>query len=239
MGKVILAASGKGGAGKSMFTINLGATFADRGLKVVILDMNIGLRNLDIYLGLESKVIYDIADVISGVCKPRRALVKDKRFDSLFLMSSPQSWEKFIADDQDMMNLYAELKSSYDFILVDGPSGIGHDLLLAATSVDLAVIVSTLEQVALRNADMTSRVLLKHGVSKMGFVLNKVSSEELRDGLPSLEDASKMIDLRLLGIIQQDHNIHLAINSGIPIVYQKGSYIEHNFNKIADRLIEL
>ena len=238
MGKVILTASGKGGVGKSVFTVNLGAVLADRGLKVVVVDMNIGLRNLDIYLGLENKVIFDIADVVDGVCKPNRALVKDKRFPHLYLLSSAQAKEKFGATGQDMTNLYDQLRASYDYIIADGPTGLGEGLILAATGADTAVVVTMLEYVSLRDADATVGILYKNGISKIGFILNKVSGDTMHDGFPTVEEASNMLKLPLYGIIQYDYNIHLAANSGIPIVYQKGNYIEDNFNKIADRIIE-
>ena len=239
MGKVILTASGKGGVGKSVFTINLGAILADRGLKIVIIDMNVGLRNLDIYLGLENKVVFDVADVLAGICKPHRAFVRDKRFPYLYLLPSAQSGEKLTATEQDMAKLYNQLKDSYDFILVDGPAGLGPWLLLAAAGADMAIIVATLDFVSLRDADMTRRILHQNGVPKMGFVLNKVNIETMKDeSLPSIEEATNMLNLPLVGIIQHDNRIHIATNSGIPIVHQKGNYIERNFNRIADRLIE-
>ena len=238
MGKVILTASGKGGVGKSVFTVNLGAVLAGRGLKVVIIDMNIGLRNLDIYLGLENKVIFDIADVVGGVCKPNRALVKDKRFPHLYLLSSTQAKDKFKATGQDMTNLYDQLRDSYDYIIADGPAGLGDGLILAAAGADLAVVVTTLEYISLRDADTTTGILYKSGISKIGFLLNKVSIDTMHDGFPTVEEASNMLKLPLYGIVQYDYNIHLAANSGIPIVHQKGNYVEDNFNRIADRIIE-
>jgi septum site-determining protein MinD len=238
MGKVILTASGKGGVGKSIFTVNLGATFAERGLKIVLIDMNVGLRNLDIYMGLENRVIYDVADVLTGVCKPGKAMVKDKRFPSLYIMPATQKKEKFNPSPEDVAELYAVLKENYDFILVDGPAGVTDDLSLAASGADLGIVVTTLEHVSLRDADMADNLLAASGLRKRAYVLNKVDRSLMRTGiLPTFEDVSFVMKPPLLGIIQNDVNIHLAANCGVPIVCQKGNYIEENFNRIADRLI--
>ncbi|MDR0424040.1 MAG: septum site-determining protein MinD [Clostridiales Family XIII bacterium] len=238
MGKVILSASGKGGVGKSIFTANLGATLAERGLKIVMIDMNVGLRNLDIYMGLENKVIYDVADVLSGVCRPGKAMVRDKRFPSLYVMPATQKKEKFDASHSDVARLYAGLKENYDFILVDGPAGVTKELSLAAAGADLGLIITTLEYVSLRDADMADSLLVESGLRKRAYVLNKVDRALLRTGiLPTFEDVSFIMKPPLLGIIQNDVNIHLSANCGIPIVCQKGNYIEENFNRIADRII--
>ncbi|GHU49859.1 septum site-determining protein MinD [Clostridia bacterium] len=239
MAKVILTASGKGGVGKSVFTINLGATLAGRGLRVVIIDMNIGLRNLDIYLGLENKVIFDIADVISGLCKPAKALVRDKRFPHLYILPATQSKEKFHATKEDMKKLYSDLGEDNDYILVDCPAGINEELSLAASGADAAILITTLEYVSLRDADMADRKIIEAGLKKRSYVVNKVSRDLIRKGLlPTFEDVDQIMKPPLLGIIQYDNSIHLAANCGIPVVCQKGNYIEENFNKIADRLIE-
>ncbi|MDR0570731.1 MAG: P-loop NTPase, partial [Clostridiales Family XIII bacterium] len=220
MGKVILSASGKGGVGKSVFTLNLGATLAERGLKIIIMDMNIGLRNLDIYLGLENKVIFDVADVLAGLCKPAKALVRDKRFPYLYVMPAAQSKEKFRATAEEMGALYATLRQGYDFILVDGPAGVNEELRVAAPNADMAIIVTTLEHVSLRDADMTDKVLAQVGLRKRAYVVNKVNKELMRSGLlPTFQDVSRVMKPPLLGIIQYDDNIHLAANCGIPIVF--------------------
>jgi septum site-determining protein MinD len=238
MGKVILTASGKGGVGKSVFTVNLGATLAERGLRVVLIDMNVGLRNLDIYMGLENRVIYDVADVLSGLCAPRKALVRDKRFPWLCILSAPQKMEKFNAAARDVADLYAQLRNGCDYVLVDGPAGVGDSLCLAAAGVDAAILVTTLEYVALRDADMADITLCGAGVRNRAYVINKVDLDLMRSGaLPSFEDVSGIMRPPLLGIIQNDENIHLAANRGVPVVYQKGHYIEENFNRIADRLL--
>ncbi|MDR3295527.1 MAG: septum site-determining protein MinD [Clostridiales Family XIII bacterium] len=237
MGKIILSASGKGGVGKSIFTLNLGATLAERGLKIVMIDMNVGLRNLDIYLGLENKVIYDVADVLSGVCTPKKAMVRDKRFPYLYIIPAPQKKEKFTASPEDMASFYEHLRENFDYVLVDGPAGVNSALCLAAAGADAAVIVMTMEHVSMRDADMADQILRESGVLTRVCVVNKVNPDLLRSGaMPSFEDVSSMLRMPLLGIIQYDENISIAANCGVPIVRQK-SYIEENFNRIADRLL--
>jgi septum site-determining protein MinD len=240
LGKIILSASGKGGVGKSVFTVNLGATLADRGVKVVMIDMNLGLRNMDIYLGLENKVIFDVADVLSGLCGYRRAMLRDKRFPCLHMIPATQDRSKFAFDEAVVANFYAGLRESYDYVLVDGPAGVGRDVSLAAAGCDVAAIITTLEYVSLRDADMADRVLSKAGVARRACVLNKVNRELIRSGLfPSFEDVSARVRPPLIGIIQYDENINIAANCGVPVVRQRGSYIEENFNRIADRLLGL
>ncbi|MDR1571112.1 MAG: P-loop NTPase [Clostridiales Family XIII bacterium] len=240
MGKVILSASGKGGVGKSVFIANMGAVLAERGLKIVMVDMNIGLRNLDLYAGVEGKVVYDVADVLSGACPLKKALVRDRRFPYLYVVPASSAREKFTAGPADVAALYADLRERYDFMLVDGPAGLGAELALAASGVDFAVIVTTLEYVSLRDADMTDRVLAKAGVVRRAYLINKVKKELMGSGLlPTLEDLSSVMRPPLLGIVQYDDNIHLAANGGVPIVAQKGSYIERNLGRIADRLLAM
>jgi septum site-determining protein MinD len=224
--------------GKSVFTVNLGATLAERGVKVAMIDMNLGLRNLDIYLGLENKVIFDIADVLSGLCAYKRAVIRDKRFPCLHLIPATQDRNKFAFGEETVADFYARLSENYDYVLVDGPAGVGRDMILAAAGGDVAVIVTTLEYVALRDADMADRILAEAGVAERACVLNKVNRDLMRSGLfPGFDDVSARIRSPLVGIIQYDENIHIAANCGVPIVHQKGSYIEENFNRIADRLI--
>jgi septum site-determining protein MinD len=239
MGRVFLVASGKGGVGKTIFTSNLAATYAERGIKVAMVDMNIGLRNLDIYMGLENKVIFDVADVLTGVVTPRKAFVRDKRFQSLYMLATTQKKEKFRASAADVRGLYQYLRDNFDIVIIDGPAGINEELFLAATDVDAAIVVTTPEYVSLRDADMVEQTLRKRGITNRIYVVNKVHKNFLNSGvLPTVEVITATMKIPLLGVVQYDDNIHLAANSGIPVVCQNESYIERNFSKIADRLLK-
>jgi septum site-determining protein MinD len=238
MGRLYLIASGKGGVGKSVFSSNLGATYADRGVKVAVVDMNVGLRNLDLYMGLENKVIFDVADVLSGVVPPRRAFVRDKRFPFLYLLATTQKKEKFTAGPGDMARLYEYLRMNFDIAVIDGPAGVNRELSLAATDVNAAVMITTPEYVSLRDADLVEQTLRKEGVENRVYVVNKVNKDFLGNSkLPTVEVITSTMKIPLLGVIQHDDNIHFAANSGVPAVLGNDSYITRNFNRIADRLL--
>ena len=239
MGKLIFISSGKGGVGKSVFAANLGAVLGERGLRVCLLDMNIGLRNLDIYLGLENAVVFDVADVLNGVVPISKALVRDKRLQQTWLLATTQSKEKFVSGEEDIRELYKKLRARFDFVIIDGPAGVNKELIMASTSVDIAVIVTTPEFVSLRDADMIEQTLRSRGVGKRVYIVNKVNRDHMGLGiLPSVETITKAMKIPLLGVVQYDDAIHLSANKGIPIVLQKGTYIERNFSKIADRLLQ-
>lgn len=237
MARKILVASGKGGVGKTVFTSNLGSVLAERGLKTLMIDMNLGLRNLDLYMGLENKVVFDIADVLNNVVKPSKALVKDKRFPFLYLLAATQKKDKLIVGSESLKKLYDQLSLQFDIILIDGPAGINDDLKLASAGVDTAVLVTTPEYVSLRDADAVDSLIAKSGVKNRTYVINKVNKNNMRSGLlPTFEEISSLMRIPLLGIIQNDNIIHLSANAGKPISIQRGSYIEKNFSNIADRL---
>jgi septum site-determining protein MinD len=239
MGKVILIASGKGGVGKTVFTANAGAALAMRGFKVALIDMNMGLRNLDLCLGLESKVVYDVADVLSGVCRIKQALIRDRRFPELYLMSAAQNKEKADMTPLHMKVLCSKLKKNFDYILIDAPAGIDDGLVLAGAGADMAVINTVPEYAAIRDADMLDRVLLNLGIQDRAYVINKVKANLIRTGLvPSLAEIAEILRPRIAGIIQYDDNIHVAANNGFPIVLKEDTYIQKNFVKIIDRILE-
>jgi len=238
MGKILFVSSGKGGVGKSVFTANLGAVYGERGIRVALVDMNIGLRNLDIYLGLQDNVVFDAADVLNGVVPLSKALVRDRRMQNLYLLATTQRKEKFNAVESHVADLYRQLKDQFDIVIVDGPAGVNRELHLAATAVDAAVIITTPEYVSLRDADMMDQTLRARGIAKRVYVINKVNRQYMGTGaLPGVEKISAVMKVPLVGVIQSDDAIHLAANRGIPIVMQRGNYIERNFNKIADRLL--
>lgn len=238
MGKVVLVSSGKGGTGKTMFSVNLGATLAKHGSRVMLLDMDMGLRNMDIYLGAENKVIYNIMDVVSGICRIKKAMLKVDGFDTLYFMAaSPRR------DDRDMTPLHMEvlcnkLRKYFDYIIVDCPAGIGDLFDVARASADRTVIVTEPEVASLRDADTTERYLREQGMDNIYIVINKVKVELMQAGLvPSLSEIMEMFKSPVAGLIQYDENIHISTNKGIPIVCKSGTYIERNFMDIAVRVL--
>ena len=239
MSKVILIASGKGGTGKTVFTANAGAVLAQRGHKVALIDMDMGLRNLDLCLGLQDRVVYDVADVLTGLCRIKQALIRDKRFDSLYLMSSPPSSKNVDITSLHMKVLCKKLRRNFEYILIDAPAGINDTVLMSAAGADSAVIMTVPEYAAVRDADILYTMLKENGMADIKYVLNKVRSDLISTGLiPGIKEIDRKLRPKMAGIIQYDDNIHIAANNGLPVVFKKGTYIEENFNKIVDRIIE-
>lgn len=239
MGKVILIASGKGGTGKTLFTANIGTLLALRNKKVVLIDMDLGLRNLDLYLGLENKVVYNIMDVLSGVCGIRKALIKDKRFESLYLMAASPYRDNRDITPLHMQVLCEKLKEEFDYIIIDAPAGVGDGLEIAAAAADIAVIITEAEYASVRDADVVDAKLREIGVTNICCVVNKVNAELMAMGaVPSITDITAKLHMKMIGFIQYDDNVYIATNRGVPIVFKPGTYIEKNFSNILDRIIE-
>lgn len=240
MGKVYLIASGKGGTGKSMFAVNFGATLAKQGKSVVILDMDLGMRNLDLYFGLENKVVYDIHDVLKGVCRIKQAMIRDKRFERLYIMAASPSRDDGTLTPLHMQVLCAKLKSTYDYVIIDAPSGIDDGLVLSSAGADACIIVTTAEYSALRDADTLDRTVLELGIKKRCIILNKVIAEMMSAGYaPRLRDITTMLRPPLAGVIQYDENIQISTNLGVPIILKEGTYIQDNFKKITERVLAI
>ncbi len=237
MGTVALVVSGKGGAGKSTITVNLGATLAQKGARVVLVDFNMGLRNLDIYLGMEDTSLFDLGDVLTGVCKVEKALVRDERFGRLCMLPCPQFKEINGITAQHVKALFGILKKQFDYILVDMPLGIGQLLENTAGAADLAILVVTPDYVSLRNADTVDRKLESCGLQKRWFLVNQVDLELLRTGsVPGIEHIARNLSIPMAGIIPYDENIHTGNNMGSPVILASESYIAKNFSSIALRI---
>lgn len=238
MSHVILIASGKGGTGKTFFASNLGALLAMKGKKVVMIDMDMGLRNLDLYLGLENRVVYNVMDVISGVCKIKQALVRDKRFDELYLMAASPMRDSRDITALHMQVLCQKLGDDFDYIIIDAPAGIGEGLEVSAAAADTAIIITEPDNASVRDADIMDKLLTEVGVTKRFCVLNKVNAELMAMGaVPGVLSVAKELRVEIAGIIQYDTNILIANNRGIPIVVKHDSYIAENMNKIAERVL--
>lgn len=189
MGKVVLVSSGKGGTGKTMFTVNMGAMLAEKGCSVMLLDMDMGLRNMDLYLGMENRVVYNIMDVMSGICRINKAMIKVSGFESLYFMAaSPRR------DDRDITPLHMEvlcnkLKRYFDYIIIDCPAGINDLFDVAMAAADKAVVVTEPEVASLRDADVTERYLMEQGMEDIYIVVNKVRADLMRTGMvPNLSE---------------------------------------------------
>ena len=238
MGKVLLVASGKGGTGKTMFSVNMGATLAQRGYNVLLIDMDMGLRNMDLYLGMENRVVYNIMDVLSGICRISKAIIRVDGFSSLYFMAAAPRIDERDITPLHMTILCAKLKEVFDYIIIDCPAGIGEMLEVSIEPADKAVIVTEPEYAAGRDAEMTERFLHDNGLTDTYVVLNRLNVELMREGyMPSLSAITSSFTSPLVGIIQEDENIRISTNKGIPIVMKRGTYIEKNFVDIVAKII--
>ena len=239
MGKVIVVASGKGGTGKTTVVANLGATLAMEGQRTLVVDMDMGLRNLDLYLGLESNVVYDVSDVMNGVCRIKQALIKDKSFPGLYLMAASPKRADGEITPLHMKVLCEKLRGQFDYIIVDGPAGIDDGLAVASAGADMAVVVVSPDYAAARDGEMVRLVLKEMGIEKVGFIVNKLNMEMIRKGFaPDVSEIVRGFQRELLGVIQSDENISISTNLGVLVVFMRETYIADNFRKISRRIAE-
>ncbi len=239
MGRITAVTAGKGGAGKTMFAVNLASCLAMKGRTVLLIDMNSGFRHLDICLGLENQVIYDIGDIIEEICTIRKAIVRDRRFPALYLLSASQNPDKAEILPSHMRRLCEKLSGKCDHIIIDTPPGAGKEWQAAVTAADSAVIVTTQDYISLRDSDSLERKLLQEGIPEISVVINRVRAGYDGSGLfPAIAEMAEALRCPVAGIIQEDENIHIAMNSGVPVVCKKDSYVTRNFLNIIGRLFE-
>ncbi len=222
MSEVIVITSGKGGVGKTTTTANIGAGLAKLGRKVVLVDTDIGLRNLDVVMGLENRIVYNLVDVIEGNCRMRQALIKDKRYPNLSLMPSAQTRDKTAVTPEQMKKLIEELKEEFDYIILDCPAGIERGFQNAIAGATKAIIVTTPEVSAIRDADRIIGLLEASEIKDMSLIVNKIRVNMVKKGdMMSVEDVIDILAIDLIGIVPDDENIVVASNDGEPLV---GSY---------------
>ncbi len=182
MSQVIVITSGKGGVGKTTTTANLGVGLAQAGKKVVLIDTDIGLRNLDVVLGLENRIVYDLVDVVTGVCTPKQAAIKDKRYDGLFLIPAAQTKDKDAVSVEQMKELCEKLKKDYDFVIIDCPAGIEQGFKNAIAGADKALVVTTPEVSAVRDADRIIGLLEANEIEDHYLVINRIRPDMVKRG---------------------------------------------------------
>ncbi|HHY08959.1 MAG TPA: septum site-determining protein MinD [Firmicutes bacterium] len=239
MGKVIVVTSGKGGVGKTTTTANIGAGLADLGQKVCLVDADIGLRNLDVVLGLENRIVYDLLDVVEGHCRIRQALIKDKKHgDQLVLMPAAQTREKDAVKPEQMRALMEQLKKEYDFVIVDSPAGIEHGFKNAIAGADMAVVITTPEVSAVRDADRIIGLLEAAELYDPQLIINRLRPDMVRKGdMMDIEDIDDILAIPILGVIPDDQDIIVSTNKGEPVVTDKRSRPGQAFRNIARRLL--
>jgi septum site-determining protein MinD len=227
LGRVIVVTSGKGGVGKTTTTANVGAGLARMGFKVVMIDTDIGLRNLDILMGLENRIVYNIVDVVEERCKLSQALVKDKRMPNLCLLPAAQTRDKSALDPDQMRAVIGELRKDNDFILVDSPAGIEQGFQNAVAAATEAIVVATPEMSSVRDADRIIGLLeTKEEIKHYKLVLNRVRPDMIKSNdMMDVEDVLEILSIKLLGIIPEDPSIIVSTNRGEPVVLRDGDKI--------------
>lgn len=237
MGEVIVVTSGKGGVGKTTTTANIGTGLAMLGKKVCLVDADIGLRNLDVILGLERRIVYDIVDVVNSVCKVKQALIKDKRHENLFLLPAAQTKDKNAISQDQMIELTNELRQNFDFVIMDCPAGIEQGFKNAIAGADKAIVVTNPEVSAVRDADRIIGLLEASEIRDSKLIINRVKYEMVKRGdMLSNEDVLEMLAIELLGVVPEDENILISSNKGEPAVLNEKSMSGQAYNNIARRI---
>lgn len=219
MGEVIVVTSGKGGVGKTTTTANVGTGLAKLDKKVVLIDTDIGLRNLDVVMGLENRIVYNLVDVIEGNCRIKQALIKDKRYNNLYLLPSAQTRDKSAVTPEEMKLLCEQLKDEFDYIIMDCPAGIEQGFKNAIAGADRALVVTTPEVSAVRDADRIIGLLEANEMKKTQLIVNRLRIDMVNRGdMMSSDDVVDILAIDLVGIVPDDENIVIATNNGEPLV---------------------
>ena len=236
-GKVLVITSGKGGVGKTTTAANLGTALAMLDKKVVLVDTDIGLRNLDVVMGLENRIVFDIVDVVNDGCRLKQALIKDKRFDSLCLLPAAQTKDKTAVTPHQMRNLTNELRQEFDYILVDCPAGIEQGFKNAIAGADAAIVVATPEVSSVRDADRIVGLLEAAGLKDTQLIINRIRPKMVKKGdMMDIDDIIDILAIELLGVVPEDESIVISTNRGEPAVLGNGSLAGEAYRRIARRV---
>lgn len=219
MGEVIVITSGKGGVGKTTTTANIGAGLSKFDKKVVVIDTDLGLRNLDVVMGLENLIVYNLVDVIEGTCRLKQALIRDKRYENLYLLPSAQTKDKTAISPGQMKKLTSQLKDEFDYILLDCPAGIEQGFQNAIAGADRAIVVTTPEVSAIRDADRIIGLLESNQFKKIDLIINRIRIDMVKRGdMMSVDDVTEILSVPLIGALPDDEQVVIGTNQGEPVV---------------------
>lgn len=237
LGTAIVITSGKGGVGKTTTSANLGTGLGILGYSVVVVDADIGLRNLDVVMGLENRIVYDIVDVVEKNCRLKQALIRDKRFDKLYLLPAAQTKDKSAVSPEQMLELISDLKREFDYIIIDSPAGIEQGFQNSIAGADMAIIVTTPEISAVRDADRVIGILESKGLYNPKLLINRIRQEMVKRGdMMNIEDIIDILAIDLLGVVPDDEAIVISTNRGEPVVIDGKTLSGRAFNNIAKRI---
>ncbi|SFM05531.1 septum site-determining protein MinD [Gracilibacillus orientalis] len=238
MGEAIVITSGKGGVGKTTTTANLGTSLALLEKKVCLIDTDIGLRNLDVIIGLENRIIYDIVDVLEKRCKISQALIKDKRFDCLYLLPAAQTSDKSALTPEGMVHIIEELKPDYDYILIDCPAGIEQGYRNAVAGADKSIVVTTPEKSSVRDADRIIGLLEQEDMEPPHLIINRIRNHMVKSGdMMDVDEIIQVLSIDLLGIVADDDDVIKASNHGEPVAFQPNTRASIAYRNIARRIL--
>jgi septum site-determining protein MinD len=235
--KVITITSGKGGVGKTTATANIAVALAASGEKVVCIDADIGLRNLDVILGLENRIVYDLVDVIEGRCRLRQAMIRDKRLPELYLIPAAQTRDKTAVSPSDMIRLADELRSECDYIMIDSPAGIERGFRNSIAPADIVIVITNPEVSAVRDADRIIGLIDAEEKGPARLVINRLKPEMVKRGdMLAVEDVLELLAVDLIGIVPEDENVLMGGNRGAPVALDSKGMAGQAFRNIARRL---
>lgn len=237
-GKTIVITSGKGGVGKTTSSANIGTALAMQGNKVCLIDADIGLRNLDVVMGLENRIVYDIVDVVENNCRLEQAMIRDKRYDGLYLLPAAQTRDKTSVTPFQMQELIGKLKEDMDYIVVDSPAGIEQGFKNAIAGADRAIIVTTPEISAVRDADRIIGLLEAEGLRDPEVIINRIRADMVdRGDMMGIDDMIEILAIDLIGIVPEDEGIVVSTNKGEPIAINDKAKAGQAYRNIARRIM--
>jgi septum site-determining protein MinD len=235
---IVTITSGKGGVGKTTATANISSALASRGKQVVAIDADIGLRNLDVVMGLENRIVYDLVDVVEGTCRLRQAMIKDKKQENLYLIPAAQTRDKTSITPGDMITICEQLSADFDFILIDSPAGIEQGFKNAVAPANKVVVITTPEVSAVRDADRIIGLIEADEKGPAQLIINRLRPQMVKRGdMLDIADVLDILAIYLLGIVPEDENIIISSNRGIPIALENHSKSGQSFRNIAARLL--
>lgn len=238
MGEAIVVTSGKGGVGKTTTTANLGTALALMDQKVCLIDTDIGLRNLDVVMGLENRIIFNIIDVIEERCKLNQAIIRDKRFPHLTMLPAAQTRDKSSITPEGMKKIVDELKRDYDYVIIDCPAGIEQGFQSAVAGADQAVVVTTPEQSSVRDADRIIGLLEQEEVDRPKLIINRIRTHMMKDGdMLDIDEIVQVLSIDLLGVVIDDDAVIKASNQGEPIAFHPDTKASIAYRNIARRIL--
>lgn len=237
MGEAIVVTSGKGGVGKTTTTANIGTALAAMDKKVVVVDGDTGLRNLDVLMGLENRIVNTLVDVVEERCRLKSALIKDKRFNNLFLLPTAQTRDKEDIDAKSMLKLINKLKEDFDYVIIDCPAGIEQGFENAVVGADRAIVVVNPELTSVRDADRVIGKLDAKGLDRHELIVNRINHEMTKRGdMLDISDILECLAVKLIGVVPDDKNVTISTNKGEPIVLDEKAVSGQAFKNIARRI---